>query len=121
MTDHTEIRERERQLYRAFVNADRELLEDVFSDDFIYQHTTGRTLTRKEVIEMLTSAEVTIARADEPEIFVRDYRDTVVTFGAGVVEGMAGGNRFASPLRFLNVWRHVNGSWRLTNRNSQLL
>lgn len=121
MTTKETIAERERILYTGFVDASESALKDVLADNFIYQHTTGRPLSREEIIEIVTSGEIVITRADTPEITMRMYDQIVVTFGQGLVVGKAGEQTFSQPLRFLNVWCHVDGQWRLTNRNSQLI
>ena len=62
-----------------------------------------------------------VTRADTPDIRIRDFGETVVTFGAGVVEGAIGGEPFGGTLRFVNVWHREDGVWRLQHRNSEFV
>ena len=116
-----DVRAQEERFYQAFLDADVVAMDDLFADDFAYQHGSGTTFGKAAFVELIGSGAVTVTRADAPTMTVRDLGDTVVTYGNGIVEGMIGPDPYATDLRFVNVWHRVDDGWRLLHRNSELL
>lgn len=116
-----DVRSMERTFHQAFLDADGDAMGRVFADDFVYQHGSGATFDRAAFIDLIASKAVVVTRADDPDMTVRDFGDVIVTYGAGRVDGAVGPDPFATNLRFVNVWRRIDGDWRLAHRNSELL
>lgn len=116
-----EIIARERAFYDAFIEVDAETMEDIFADDFLYQHGSGQDFNETEFLDFFASQTAVVTRADTPDMVIRDFGETVVTSGSGYVAGQFGTEPFGATLRFVNVWHRQDGVWRLYTRNSQFV
>lgn len=118
----SEVQAREAVFYQAFLDADRGAMDDIFADDFLYQHGSGATFTEAQFLDIIGSGAVRVTRADMPVLEFRDFGNVMVTYGQGVVEGVQGKEAFGGVLRFVNVWgRASDDVWRLHHRNSEFL
>ncbi len=97
-------------------------MTEVMSPDFLYQHVTGNTYTRADIVRIFGSGEITVRKAGPLRAELRDYGRTVVTHGTRWLEGELKGQPYAGTLRFVNVWHQgSDGRWQLTHRNSELI
>lgn len=97
-------------------------MTQVMSADFLYQHVTGNTFTRDDIVRIFGSGEITVSKAGALKAELRDYGDTVISHGTRWFEGELKGQPYAGNLRFVNVWHKApDGRWLLTHRNSELL
>lgn len=97
-------------------------MQELLSEDFVYQHGSGQNLTKAKYIELLSEGEITVEKLGELELSVRDYGSTVISYGSSPMSGQLFGNPYSGRLRFVNVWhKDKDGSWHLTHRNSELL
>ncbi|MBC8051152.1 MAG: nuclear transport factor 2 family protein [Chitinophagales bacterium] len=95
----------------------------IIAEEFNYQHTTGNTYTKPEIMDIFTSGKITVTFWGPLSIDIKDYGDTVISYGVSPAEGALGGAKYAGKLRFVDVWRRTGpgAAWRLTHRNSELL
>ena len=97
-------------------------LVQLIADDFVYQHGSGQNLTKETYIDLLITGGITVIERGPLDLSVRDYGDTVISYGSSSMAGEVFGTPYDGNLRFVNVWqRHPNGDWTLTHRNSELL
>ncbi|MEM8807470.1 MAG: nuclear transport factor 2 family protein [Cyanobacteria bacterium P01_G01_bin.38] len=97
-------------------------LEGLIANDFVYQHGSGQNLTKAVYIDLLVKGDITVADRGPLDLSVRDYGDTVITYGSSSMTGRVFGAPYDGDLRFINVWRQQpDGQWILTHRNSELL
>ena len=96
-------------------------LVQLIADDFVYQHGSGQNLTKETYIDLLITGGITVVERGPLNLSVRDYGDTVITYGSSSMAGKVFGELYDGNLRFVNVWqRQPNGDWTLTHRNSEL-
>ncbi len=106
----------------ALASRSPQAMTQVLSEDFLYQHVTGNTFTRADIVRIFGSGEITVTKAGPLKAELRDYGDTVISYGTRWFEGELKGQPYAGTLRFVNVWhKRPDGRWVLTHRNSQLL
>lgn len=106
----------------ALASRSPQAMTQVMSEDFLYQHVTGSTFTRADIVRIFGSGEITVTKAGPLKAELRDYGDTVISFGTRWFEGELRGQAYAGNLRFVNVWhKSADGRWLLTHRNSELL
>jgi ketosteroid isomerase-like protein len=118
----SEVLQAEEQFAQALATRSRTAMTAVLSPDFLYQHVTGNTYTRDDIVRLFGGGEITVRKAGPLQAALRDYGSTVVTHGTRWFEGELQGQPYAGTLRFVNVWhRDADGRWRLTHRNSELL
>lgn len=97
-------------------------LVQLIADDFVYQHGSGQNLTKETYIDLLITGGITVIERGPLDLSVRDYGDTVITYGSSSMAGEVFGTPYDGNLRFVNVWqRQPNGVWTLTHRNSELI
>ncbi|MEL6381906.1 MAG: nuclear transport factor 2 family protein [Cyanobacteria bacterium J06626_18] len=97
-------------------------LVQLIADDFVYQYGSGQNLTKESFIDLLTTGGITVTKRGPLDLSVRDYGDTVITYGSSAMAGEEFGQSYDGNLRFVNVWqRQPNGDWTLTHRNSELI
>jgi ketosteroid isomerase-like protein len=97
------------------------MMQEMLSEDFVYQHGSGQNFTKARYIELLSEGKITVEKLGELDLSIRDYGDTVISYGSSPISGQLFGNPYSGKLRFINVWRKdKNGSWHLTHRNSEL-
>ena len=97
-------------------------LTQLIADDFVYQHGSGQNLSKEAYVDLLITDGITVIERGLLDLSVRDYGDTVITYGSSPMAGEVFGQSYDGNLRFVNVWRRQpNGDWTLTHRNSELL
>jgi len=97
-------------------------MTEIMSPDFLYQHVTGNTYTRADIVRIFGGGEITVNKTGPLIAELRDYGNTVITYGTRWLEGELKGQQYAGKLRFVNVWhKGGDGRWQLTHRNSQLV
>jgi len=119
--EQQEVLERQAAYYASYVGPDYAMFSDIFSDDFVYQHPTGKTLDEAGFLALFGEGGLVVTKAPAPKSTVRDYGDTIVTYGQSDVEASVGGEPANGVIRFVNVWRKEGKKWVLAHRNSQFL
>ena len=118
----SEVLRAEEQFAQALATRSTQAMTQVMSADFLYQHVTGNTYTRDDIVRIFGGGEITVTKAGPLQATLRDYGNTVVTHGTRWFEGALKSQPYAGTLRFVNVWhRGADGRWQLTHRNSELL
>ncbi|MGL5942603.1 MAG: nuclear transport factor 2 family protein [Waterburya sp.] len=98
------------------------MMQEMLSEDFVYQHGSGQNFTKAKYIRLLSKGEITVEKLGKLDLSIRDYGETVISYGSSPMTGKLFGNPYSGRLRFINVWhKDKNGSWHLTHRNSELL
>ena len=116
-----ELREIEDQLVTAWVAADPSVHERVLSEDLSVIDAQGRIRTKTEVLEeMFRPGEREITgRIDE--VNVRPYGDWAIVTGKTHVAGRYEGNDIKVTLRFMDVFRRIDGNWQVVASQATLL
>lgn len=116
-----ELREIEAQLVAAWVAGDRSVHERVLSEDWSVIDAEGRIRTKPEVLEeMFRPGEREITgRIDE--VNVRPYGDWAIVTGKTHVAGRYEGNDIKVTLRFMDVFRRIDGNWQVLASQATLL
>lgn len=118
----SEVLRAEEQFAQALASRSEPAMTAVMSTDFVYQHVTGNTYTRADIVRIFGGGEITVSKTGPLRTELRDYGNTVVSHGTRWLEGELNGQPYAGNLRFVNVWhRAPDGRWQLTHRNSELL
>lgn len=120
---NAEINAAEMRFWNAVKSGSKVELDLILADTFNYQHTTGNTYNKSEIIDTFTSGKITVTSWGPLVITLKDYGDTVVSYGVAPVAGALAGANYSGQLRFVDVWHRssANAAWRLTHRNSELL
>ena len=129
--DHTAVLAQFKAIEEGWLNpiqfnsdkqAVRSMLHDLLTDDFAYQHGSGKLLTKAQYIDLLYTGGITVTQRGELSLRIRDYGDTIITYGSSTMAGEIFGGAYDGRLRCINIWRRLgNGKWQLAHRNSELL
>lgn len=98
---------------RAQLNADRETMERLVSDDYVLIGGDGTRQTKQDLIEGWMAPGL----AFDP-LVSRDIVELVWTDGAALgatveLSGTAGGAPFAQTMHYIDVWRKTPEGWRI--------
>lgn len=100
----------------AMIQADIDKLNDVLTDDLTYAHTTGWTETKTGYLETIKSGRINYISFVPKDVEIRIYGGTAVL--TGKVDVNLGRTDFT--IRFLEVQRKIDGTWKLTAWQSVL-
>ncbi len=99
--------------FSAIVNADIKSLQELLADELTYSHTTGWTESKTGFISTVESKKINFLSIIPRDVNVRIYGNTAVITGLANVKGIVSSGPKEITIRFLEVSRQVNGSWRL--------
>jgi ketosteroid isomerase-like protein len=116
-----ELREIEDSLAAAWVAGDRSVHERVLSEDWSVIDAQGRIRSKAEVLEeMFRPGERDLTGRIE-EVNVRPYGDWAIVTGKTYVAGRYEGNDINVTLRFMDVFRRIDGNWQVVASQATLL
>jgi ketosteroid isomerase-like protein len=110
----SEIRELERQRFRAMERVDVATLNRILSDDLIYTHANGLQQTKAELIGVLGSGDFkyeSIAPGDETR--VRVFDQAAVVTGRASIKIKTGGAEQSFKICYLDVYVKQEGRWQM--------
>ena len=116
-----ELREIEDQLAAAWVAGDRSVHERVLSDDWSVIDAQGRIRNKAEVLEEMFRPGERKLTGRIDEVVVRPYGDWAIVTGKTYVEGRYEGNDIKVTLRFMDVFRRIEGRWQVVASQATLL
>jgi ketosteroid isomerase-like protein len=118
----SEIRELERQRFRAMERVDVATLNRILSDDLIYTHANGLQQTKAELIGVLGSGDFkyeSITPGDD--IRVRIFDQAAVVSGRASIKIKARGEEQSFAICYLDVYVKQDGRWQMVAWQSSRL
>lgn len=118
MSWEADIRALEEQSRTAFLAADIDALDAMWSDDFVVNSPLETINDKPRVLELLRLGRI---RHDTYEVEIERvarFGDVVVVMGRDTVDGPPDGA--PAQRRFTNVWQLHDGAWRSIARHAQL-
>jgi ketosteroid isomerase-like protein len=110
----SEIRELERQRFRAMERVDVATLNRILSDDLIYAHANGLQQTKAELIGVLGSGDFkyeSITPGDDTR--VRIFDQAAVVTGRASIKIKTGGGEQSFKICYLDVYVKQEGRWQM--------
>lgn len=102
----------EQKLAAAWVDGDRAFIEGLLAEEWTVIDTTGRVLTRAEVLdETFGSADRSILSMDVDDLQVRLLGAAAVVTGRTQATGSYRGEAASVTLRFTDVFQERDGRW----------
>jgi len=108
-----EIVARETALLQAMTSNDVAMLDDLLHEDLLFNGPDGQTGTKALDLANYRSGDVQLRRADASERMVSAVGDVVVVAVTVQLEGSYLGARADGRYRYLRVWKHLGGAWRV--------
>ncbi len=100
-------------MVEAELAGDVAALNLLIAEDFWGMDLENGPFTRASILEGYTSGAVELDSHEVSEVEVRILGGTAVTTGLAAIRGRAGGQPFASRMRFMDVWAWRDAAWRL--------
>jgi ketosteroid isomerase-like protein len=99
--------------YRAMLEADLPTLEELFSDQLSYAHSSGVRDTKSEYLEKVRNGYYDYQRFDHPVERVEVVGDTAIVVGRMTADLTVDGTPKTIDNLALAVWVRAAGEWRL--------
>ena len=109
----SQIRELERQRFRAMETVDVATLDRILSDDLIYTHANGLQHTKAELIGVIGSGDFKYESITTGDIRVHIYNETAVVTGRASMKIKSGAGEQVFKLCYLDVYVMQNGRWQM--------
>ena len=116
-----EIVKAEKQWATAVVARDFATLEEIYSDDLIYAHSTGVIETKEEYIGTLSGGSQKYELIDHQRSTIKTFGDAAVSHWIVRMTGNTKGEPFDNTLMMIHFWVKQDGSWRLAAHQTTLL
>jgi len=107
--------------FRAMIQVDTEALDRLLANELVYTHTTGRVDSKQAFIDSLTSGNISYDAIKANDSVVRIYGDVAVVNGGAEFEVSGGGQQFAFPIRYTEVYNWQDDRWQLVSWQSTRL
>jgi ketosteroid isomerase-like protein len=109
-----DVRAADAQRVMATIAGDADRVANLLSDDLRYGHADGRVQTKDEFLAAVRSSRMRYEAYDYEEMQIdRASDDIAVITGRASLRVRTAEQHLAFRLRFLAVWRHEAGNWRL--------
>ena len=110
-TEHKIIAAQESRF--SAISADINTLQNLLTDEMSYAHTTGWTETKSDFLNTIESKKIDYLSIDSKDLEVRIYENTAVITGLADVKLLVRDEIREFTIRFLEVDRQVDDSWKL--------
>jgi ketosteroid isomerase-like protein len=98
---------------KAYINFNRQALEEILTYDYEYINSRGRIITRDQLISALENRKVAFESIDLDETRIRFYGDAAVMTGKLHEVGKSGSGSFDEWFRFTRIFvKQADGNWR---------
>jgi ketosteroid isomerase-like protein len=108
----------EQQIHKLFETADRalmandiEVLSQTFADDYVQYDSSGRALTKEEVLENLRTSTVRYPSIVSTGRRIRLFGDMAIVHGSESDEVEAAGKRFPVQYLYMDIVLKREGRW----------
>ena len=97
----------------ALFNSDTETLREMIAEDYQGFDPQGQPQDMKMILEAYRPGGVKLDRYDVENLAIRIVGDVGIITGKGCIQGTYAGHEFGHQLRFLDLYVHREGGWRL--------
>ena len=112
----------EAALYQAMIAKDFTALKDILAPDLVYVHSTAVAESKQEYLAGVAKGWYEYERIATRHARVRVYGEVALVDGiCDMRVGVAGQPKDLIHLRFVLVWVHDHGAWRLGHRHATRL
>lgn len=113
-----EIIDCEEKFAQAFKALDIEMISDMIHDKLIYNHVSGKVLTKQMDIDDFKSSNPKIEKLECIEREVEMFSDTAIVTTATYLKGVFGGHQVEGKTRFLRTWKKFDDGWKIIAASS---
>lgn len=103
----------EKNWAKSVMAMDFKALDEIYSDDLIYAHSTGVTETKQQYLDKLKQGTQKYALIEHQNTTIKTFGNSAITHGNVRMKGTGAMGPFDSKLMMIHVWVMQNGKWRL--------
>ena len=108
-----QIKELEKERFRAMIKVDIASLDRILADDLTYTHTNGWLQTKEELMSSLKSNELNYKSAITNDVVVRTYGTSAVVTGTALMKVESQEQEYNLRIRFIDVYVKKGGNWQM--------
>jgi hypothetical protein len=109
----TEVLKIFEEIRRAMLANDAVVLSERVADDYRGSDAGGRSHGREQYLAAYGPGGVTLETFDVSDLETTAWTDTVLVTGVALIRGAYQDQAFEHRMRFLDAYRHRDGSWQL--------
>jgi len=113
MTPVEQLLESEEKLFAAIRTADVAALDALIHDDLLFHLPNGQLATKTDDLDAYRSGNMVVSSIEPGEPVVRVFGDTAVVSVSVDLKGSYFGQELDEKLRYLRVWKLVEGRWQI--------
>lgn len=113
-----EIIQCEENFAQAFRTLDIETLSDMIHDRLIYNHFSGKVMTKQMDIDAFKSSNPKVEKLECIELEVEMFDDTAIVSTVTYLKGVFGGHPVEGKTRFLRTWKKLESGWKVIAASS---
>jgi ketosteroid isomerase-like protein len=113
LNDHAQILALHEAGDKALMNADLDMLAQIFADDYVQYNESGKAFTKQDVLNSFRTGAIRYPSIVSTERTIRVFGGTAVVHGSESDEVEADGKRFPVRYVYLDVLRKEKGEWKL--------
>jgi uncharacterized protein (TIGR02246 family) len=98
---------------KALMNADLEMLSQIFADDYVQYDASGEPLSKQAILDSFRSGAIRYPSIVSTGRKIRIFGDTAMVHGSESDEVEAAGKRFRARYIYLDVLLKRNGEWKI--------
>ncbi len=110
--DEQELARLDTEYQAAVGRNDWETMDRILDDDFVLISSTGRVVTKPDLLEEARGGAITYERQDDTDRIVRVWGDTAVVTALRWAKGVEAGVPFAYRAWFSDTYARTPGSWK---------
>lgn len=114
MTSEKQLLQAFDTLKKAMLDCNVQVLREMLTEEYRAIDPQGRFQDRNTTLEAYSPGGVKLDRYDVDDLEVRIVDTVGIITGTGRIQGTYAGDLFAHHLRFLDVYIHRDGRWRLS-------
>ena len=103
----------DKERMQAMVDQDAAKLKNMICKDLIYTHSSARLDTKESLIGNMESGATVYKACTPSDVVALDLGDSVVLTGRADITVEAHGSPNSFSVRFTDVWRNQDGTWRM--------
>ena len=120
-TDETALNQAVEALRKATLAQDKPKLEQLFSDQMSYGHSSGKVEGKADVINGTMNRKSVVKSIDFPELKIAVVGNSAVARHLYVSESEMDGKPTSTKIGVLQVWQKQDGNWKLLARQGYKL
>jgi ketosteroid isomerase-like protein len=103
----------EKSWAKSVMAMDIKALEEIYSDDLIYAHSTGVTETKREYLDKLKQGTQKYTLIEHQSTQTKMFGDSAIAHSTVRMKGTSATGSFDSKLMMIHVWVMQGGKWKL--------